>query len=178
MSEDEFPVESMRLDELRVIPDHQEDFDAEACQRLLRSVIERGGTTVAKARNIPVSLEDIFEGNRAKHSIAANVTPDPPFDTAAAWYRHLKSIRAQAEVRDVLVSITDVEPYEDKTLRSWPYSDTVWIYSSLRQPAIAEMVAPLDPDEVRDAADQSEGYELTPPKPPPPGTFAYWVWWD
>lgn len=174
-------VHSMPLDQLKVVPGDREDFDAESCLRLLRAIVERRATTVNELLKKPVvvPLEYFFEGNRCKHSIAANVLPQRPFDTAEAWYNHLKHVHAQPGVQDVLVEISQVEPYEDGTLRMWPYSDRIWVYASLGQDAVAELLAPLEPDEMGNAASsEDDGWNLTPPMPAPEGVFPYWAWWD
>ena len=166
------------LDQLYVQPDDTDDFDRDACQRLIATISKSGATNVDDVYNIAVSLEDFFDGNRCKHSIAANVEPAPPYDTADSWYELLKHIRAQDGVQDVVVGISMIEPYEDGRVGIWPYSDTIWVYSSLDQETIASLVAPLEPDEVRDASLDDPDWDLTPPIPPRDGVRPYWVWWD
>lgn len=169
---------ALEISKLYVKPDADEDFDPECCRKLLSKITSLGATHVDELNNIVVTLEDFFEGNRTKHSIAANVTPDPPYDTASAWYERLKSIRATHGVKDVLVAIYMIEPDEDGCVRSWPYADTIWIYSSLDQDEIEELLAPLEPDEIREGSPEDSEYPVSPPRPPSPGVKAYWVWWD
>lgn len=168
----------LRIDQLFVQPDESEDFDREACERLLVKLSQLGATTVDEVYNICVELEDFFDGNRCKHSIAANVAPHPPYDTAAAWYEHLKQIRDLDGIEKVLVAIYMVEPYEDGRVGMWPYADTIWIYSSLNRDAVASLVSPIDPDEVRDASLNDDNYDLKPPLPHTDLVRPYWVWWD
>ena len=168
----------LRIDHLFVEPDETEDFDREACERLIAKIAESGATTVDDVYSIAVSLEDFFEGNRCKHSIAANVVPEPPYDAAGAWYELLKRIRDTDGVANVLVAISMIEPYEGGRVGMWPYSDTIWIYSSLDRDTIASLVAPIDPDEVRDASVNDLNWDLTPPLAPIDGVRPYWVWWD
>jgi len=168
----------LRIDDLFVEPDDIEDFDREVCERLIAKIAASGATTVDDVHNIAVSLEDFFDGNRCRHSIAANADPQPPYDTAGAWYQLLKRIRYTDGVHDVLVAISMIEPYEGGRVGIWPYSDTIWIYSSLDRDAVASLVAPIDPDEVRDASVNDSNWELTPPVAPTDGVRPYWVWWD
>ncbi len=125
-----------------------------------------------------VSLEEFFNGNHSKFSIAANVDIAPPFDTTEAWVNHLMGIRDNDAVHDVVVGITMIEPYEDGRIGMWPYSDTIWIYSSLDRESVAKLVAPLEPDEVRDALLDYPNWDLTPPISAPEGFKTYWIWWD
>lgn len=174
--EPDFP--RVELSSLRVEPDDGEDFDPDACAQLLSRVAEAGVTHIDDLRNVTVSLEDFFSGNRTRHSIAANVEPPAPYDTAQGWFDLLKKVRSTEGVNDVRVSITMIEPYEDGRLGMWPYSDAVWINSSLDRQSVARLVAPLEPSEVVDASFSDSGRELPPPSAPPAGTRWYWIWWD
>jgi hypothetical protein len=168
--------EPFLISELYVQPD-DDDFDAEACMRLINIIAEAGAATVDDVKNITVSVEDFFDGNRSEHSIAANVTP-PDFDTAKAWSELLLAIRSTDGVHDILVEINGLEPYEDGRIGSWPYSDTIWIYSSLERDAVAALISPLDPDEVLDASLNDPSYDLSPPYASSDGIKPYCVWWD
>lgn len=161
---------------LRVEPDPREDFDADACRRLLSSIAEAGITDINDLQNVTVSLEDFFVGNRTKHSIAANVEPPPPHDTAAGWFELLKSVRETEGIHDVRVAITMIEPYADGRVGMWPYSDTVWINASLGREEVAQRVEPLQPDEVGALA--ADAPPPLTPKQAAPGTTWYVVWWD
>lgn len=167
-----------RLDQVYIEPDSHADFDPAACQRLIKKLSSLGANTVLDASGLAVSLEDFFEGNRCKHSIAGNVEPLPPYDTAAAWYELLKRVRATIGVENIWVEITDLEVYEDRRVGTWPYSDTIWIYSTLDQDQIAALVAPLEPGIVQDASLNDPNFDLQPPFPPTLGVRPYWVWWD
>lgn len=168
------------IDQLYVEPDDTEDFDPHACQDLLAAIGERGAKTVDDVMysSVAVSLEQFFDGNRCKSSIAANVEPSPQYHTIESWCSLLKEIRATPGVADVVVQIYMIEPYEDGRLGFWPYADTIWIYSSLDRDTIASLVAPLDPDEVRDASLDDPDWDATPPFPPQKGVRPYWVWRD
>jgi hypothetical protein len=166
------------FNQLYVEPNDTEDFEKEACQRLLDTIARAGASNVDDVNNITVSLEDFFNGNHCKHSIAANVEPAPPYDTANSWFQLLKKVRATEGVYDVLVAISMIEPYDDGRVGTWPYSDTIWIYSSLDRDTVASLVAPLEPDEVRDASLNDPCWDLTPPVRPCDGVRPYWVWWD
>ena len=174
------PIEDTRLADLHVSPDDGEDFDAARCEQLLNTLTTSGATTVGDVLRlgVRVTLEQFFAGNRCKHSIAANVCPDPPFDTSASWFDHLKSVRDHPQVQDVLVQIYMVEPYEDRSVRMWPYADTIWVYADLSQSDLASLLAPLDPDEVRDASVADPDWNIEPPTDVPSGSKPFWVWWD
>lgn len=137
--------EPLPLDALYVEPDDTEDFDRDECKRLIAKIAEGGAKNVEELDNIAVSLEDFFVGNRCKHSIAANVEPSPPYDTAESWYELLKTIRKSDGIQDVVVEISAIEPYEDGRIGMWPYSNTIWIYSTLDRETIASLVAPWNP---------------------------------
>ncbi len=168
---------SKPLTSLTVKPDNDES-DADACSRLLQLIEETGVKTLNDANHIPISIEDFFHGNRAKHSIAANCEPPPPFDNITAWYEHLKFIRSNENVHDVFVEILMIEPDEDGSLRIWPYSDTVWIYSSLDISVITDLLLPLEPDEIRDSSVKDGNWSANPPIPVPEGIKPYCIWWD
>lgn len=174
------PVEDTRLADLHIAPGDGEDFDAESCRQLLDSLVKEGAETVGDVLRlgIRVSLEQFFTGNRCKHSIAANVCPDPPYDTAESWFKHLKAVRSHEQVQDILVQISMVEPYEDGHVGIWPYADTIWVYSDLDQSTIASLLAAIDPDEIRDASANDPNWDLKPPSDVPAGSTPYWVWWD
>jgi hypothetical protein len=168
----------MPLSQLFVEPDDPADFDRESCEQLIRKMAESGAVTVDDVHNIPVGLEDFFDGNQCRYSIAANAEPAPPYDTASAWYEILKRIRDTDGVENVLVSISMIEPYQGGRVGMWPYSDTIWIYSSLDRDAIASLLTPICPDEVRDASLNDANWELKPPMSAADGVRPYWVWWD
>lgn len=172
---DDTPI---RIDQLFVEPDDTEDFDRDACERLIAKMAELGAVTVDDVHDILVSLEDFFDGNRFRYSIAANADPEPPYDTAEAWYELLKRIRNTDGIDNVLVAISMIEPYEGGRVGMWPYADTIWIYSSLDRHAVASLVAPIEPDEVRDASMNDPNWDVTPPVAPAEGVRPYWVWWD
>ncbi len=173
-------IEDTHLVDLQVVPREREDFDAESCIQLLNTLAEQGAETVGDVLRlgIRVTLEQFFTGNRCKHSIAANVCPDPPFDTAQSWFNHLKSVRDHERVQDVLVQVYMVEPYEDGHVSMWPYADTIWVYSDLAQSTIESLLAPIDPDKVCDASKNDPKSDLRPPADVPAGSTPYWVWWD
>jgi hypothetical protein len=169
---------AMALDQLYVQPDLGEDFDKEACEQLIAAMAAAGWKTDNDHKTVAVSLENFFVGNNCKHSIAANVEPAPPYDTAESWFSLLKEIRSIEGVHDVVVEIYMIEPYEDGRVGMWPYSDTVWIYSSLDRGLIQSLVAAIEPDEVRDASVHDPSWNLHPPFPAPDGIRPYWIWWD
>jgi hypothetical protein len=170
--------EPIPLSQLYVEPDRAEDFDKQACERLIATIARAGVSSVADVHGICVSLEDFFIGNRCRHSIAANAILPPPYDRAESWYELLKTIQATPGVEDVFIQISMIEPDHDGRVGMWPYSDTIWIYSTLGRDAVAALVAPLESDEVRDTSSPDPGWVLKPPFPASGDARAYWVWWD
>lgn len=169
----------MLLRDLTIRPDAgYENFDVDRCEHLLRVLIEQGATTVESAQGLAVSLDDFFVGNRDRGSIAANAEPAAPYNTAAGWYEFLKSIRNRGDVHDVLVSITAIKPHDDGTLRQWPYSDTIWVYTSFGRRELSKLLAPLQPNEVRNFSVPTPEWNLNPPRPAPPGFAPFRIWWD
>ncbi len=165
------------LNQLYVQPDDGEDFDKEACERLIATISTAGSHSVDDA-NVFVTLEDFFVGNRCKHSIAANVVTPAPYDTAQSWFELLKQIRATSGIHGVTIEIIMIEPYADGRVGMWPYADTIWIHSSLDQAAVAALVAPLEPDEVCDASDDEFDRGPQPPFPATVQARPYRIWWD
>lgn len=175
----------LALREISVSPDGEEDFDEDACRRLLTAIDERGGETLATVHGVAVPYELFFDGNRTDGSIAVNALNNSPLLNAAEFYRFLDQLHAHPEVHSIWVAIADVEPHEDGVLNEWPYSDALWIYASLGRDALLEMLEPIRPDEF-DALDpqtvRKDEVHLRrcqfPSLPIPPGVTAYYAWWD
>jgi len=168
-----------RIDQLYVLPDDGEDFDVAACERLLQSIASQGAVYVPDVcGNVFASLEEFFEGNRSRYSIAANVDLDLKYESIFGWYDLLKSVRDTEGVSDVFVAISMIEPYEDGRIGLWPYSDSLWVYSSLNLEDIRSLLSPLQPDMIASEFEGDSIPNLHPPFAVKPGERAYWVWWD
>jgi hypothetical protein len=87
-----------------------------------------------------VSLEDFFEGNDDLGSIGCNLSAHPGVDT---FYFLLREIRSRQDVQDVLVEIRD---FADE--HCWPFTDTVFVLTSMDRGELSKAVAKLNPDEV------------------------------
>lgn len=176
---------SQALRDLKIEPHEHEDFDIDACRRLLTAIADRGGETLESAYGVAVPYELFFEGNRSKGSIAVNAMGNSPYVNAAEFYQFLQQIEAHPEVHSLWVAIADVEPHEDGVLHEWPYSDAMWIYSSLRHRQLLDMLEPIRPDEFDPLDPQripKDSVHLRrcqfPLLPIPPGLTAYYAWWD
>ena len=115
-----------------------------------------------------VSLEDFFEGNTDKGSIGCNLLPHPGIHFI---YDSLIKLRNHPMVQTVLIEIFEV----DEAFENWPYSERVYVYSSLPDEEIAKMMNPLRYDELE--------YGFFKGKPssavnPEPGMNVYAFWWD
>jgi hypothetical protein len=118
-----------------------------------------------------VSLEDFFEGNADTGSIGCNLTSEQN-PGIQSFYDTLRHIRAIPSVDDVLVEIHEVIEDDEST---WPFSDRVYIITSMSESEVERLVADLHPDEV------AEGWAYGVPQGGPalkPGMKVYGVWWD
>lgn len=114
-----------------------------------------------------VSLEDFFEGNEDIGSIGANLIEHPGIET---FYRVLKEIRKREDVQDVLIIINQIDEHLD-----WPFSESLYIFTSCSKEQVSEWVKPLKPDDI------AEGWIWgKPPAAPQPkeGYKVFWIWWD
>lgn len=79
-----------------------------------------------------VTLEEFFFGNDQMGSICPHVTPQPSPPEVMAVF---EVIRGHPAVAGVYVMPTQIDDDED-----WPFSDTVWIITSLSVQELEEMV--------------------------------------
>ena len=120
--------------------------------------------------NLPlVTLEEFFEGNDDYGSIGCNLTPmlGPAF-----FFETLKHIRSLPNVWNVLVEVAEFEPEEFLT---WPFSDTVYVFTNANPDKVAQWVAPIKPDAIQ------EGFSNEKHRYAPPNTanFKYFsLWWN
>ena len=138
--------------------------DKGARSRLLAEIAQqqKSGSEIA------VSLDLFFDGNNDLGSIGCNLGEDQP--SIREFYRTLAALRDKSEVQDVLVRIVDAD--DDS---SWPYTDTVYVISSLPQSEIETALRSLSFDEV--TPEWLYGKPLSAPEPFD-GFTAYSVWWD
>ena len=128
-----------------------------------------------KSRSIPLGqypgptvwLEDFFEGNDDMGSIGCNLSEHPGVNR---FYRVFERIRSCSDVQDVLVEVKDLVD-ED----SWPFTDTVFVLTSMDQFELGKLVAELDPDEVGPFPLDSTPSDLPTLKT---GMKVLGVWWD
>jgi hypothetical protein len=114
-----------------------------------------------------VSLEDFFEGNDDVGSIGCNLVSHPGIDR---FYRTLLEIRSRPDVQDVLVEIRELVD-ED----SWPFSDTIFVLTSMRGDDLQKLLSNLQPNEVGQFPSQSIPADLPPTAK---DMRVLGAWWD
>jgi hypothetical protein len=135
---------------------------------LLDAIRQQGGIDPSPAQSPVVSLEDFFEGNADMGSIGCNLIRHPG---VAAFYRALKQNREHPDVQNVLVGIREVEETEGV----WPFSDSIYILTSLSNRKVARWLKRLQPDEVGDVPADWQPERLPEPLP---GYRTLLAWWD
>jgi hypothetical protein len=114
-----------------------------------------------------VSREDFFEGNDDLGSIGCNLSEHPGVDR---FHRVFKRIRSRGDVQDVMVEVKDLVDEG-----SWPFTDTVFVLTSMDQNELKKSVAELHPDEVGEFPEAGTPSDLPPLKT---GMKVMGVWWD
>ena len=114
-----------------------------------------------------VSIEDFFEGNDDVGSIGCNLMSHPG---VGKFHKSFADIRSRSDVQDVRVEIKDLVDEH-----SWPFTDTVFVLTSMSQQNLRELVAALQPDEVGPFPSDSVPGDLPPLKD---GMRVLGVWWD
>ncbi|MFE0756043.1 hypothetical protein ACFW16_18930 [Inquilinus sp. NPDC058860] len=137
----------------------------QARQRLIEEISEQQR---AGPIEIAVPLDLFFDGNDDRGSIGCNLGDEQP--AIAEFYRTLSDLRRRPEVQDILVRICAVDDDE-----SWPFADTVYVISSLRQSEIESALAGLRFDEVVAKWMYGKPPAVAEPRP---GFTPYSVWWD
>jgi hypothetical protein len=138
--------------------------DMDLRQRLAAECAAQG----AQGGEIAVPLESFFVGNDDPGSIGCNLGDEQP--TIRVFDATLASLLEHPQVRGVWVRVCDADDEN-----SWPYSDTVYVVSSLAQTEIESSLAHLLFSEV------SEGWMYGKPAsaPEPDAGFTpFSVWWD
>lgn len=137
--------------------------DKETRERLLAEI----ATQRIRGGEIAVPLDLFFTGNDDRGSIGCNLADEQP--PIAEFYKTLAALRDKPEVQEVWVRIYDVD--DDR----WPYTDTVYVISSLPQSDIEDALRHLRFDEV--LSDWMYGKPTSAPEPKQ-GFVPYSVWWD
>jgi hypothetical protein len=115
-----------------------------------------------------VSVEDFFDSNTDEGSIVCNLIPHPGIDF---FFKHLLEIRNHTEVQALLVQIYEV----DEKMGTWPFSERIFVYTSLPKDEISRMMKSLKYDEIE--AGFIWGRPLSS-EIPQPGMKGYGFWWD
>lgn len=114
-----------------------------------------------------VSIEDFFEGNEDLGSIGCNLLDHPGLNR---FQQVLTTIRNRVQVSDVLIGIYEVEE-SDETM--WPFSETVYIVTSVAPDQVFEWLQPLQPDSVAPVMNPILNEPVVPE-----GYLVCEVWWD
>ena len=117
---------------------------------------------------IAVPLDLFFTGNDDPGSIGCNLGPQQP--AIRDFYAAFSSLRERPEVQDIWVRIYDADDEN-----CWPFSDTVYVISSLSQAEIKAALSSLKFDEV--SSGWMYGKPVSAPVPKS-GFKPYSVWWD
>jgi hypothetical protein len=134
---------------------------------LIERVNRNGPINDPKVARPLLTLEEFFEGNDHYGSIGCNL---PGEVYPQKFFEVFRSLRDRPDVADVLVEMKSWDDPED-----WPFSDRVWVITSLsRQDIQQRLCKRLDGDAVRVGWPQYpiESVEV------PPGMQPIGVWWD
>ena len=142
----------------------------ETKRKALVEEIKRQGGVKHEWQAAPlVSLELFFTGNEDLGSIGPNLVPHPGLST---FLQTLTSIREREEVQDLRVAITDVE---EESEGIWPFSDVIYILTSVPPSTVEEWLEPLRPDEAVEVPNEQIPEGLPAPLP---GYQVLLAWWD
>lgn len=123
-----------------------------------------------------VGLEEFFDGNEDKYSIAPNeVGYGHP--GLAEFHKVLSEIRRRPDVQDVLVAIHECpEADEPADADIWPSAESVYVLTSATVDDLRAWTAPLKPTNVGEGWSGGE----RPPAAPKPkrGNKALFLIWD
>lgn len=115
---------------------------------------------------IAVPLDEYFTGNNVIGSIIPNSYPDEV--DPQKLYSFLKGMKENNIAQEVLVRICEID--ED-----WPYSDSIYVYTSLSAIELEKEFEKFSPDEICDGWMYGEPKGkvdiLSPNK-------VYTIWWD
>lgn len=88
---------------------------------------------------IAVSLENYFIGNEVIGSIIPNSYPEEV--DPQKLFNFLKELKEHKRVQEILVRICDID-------EKWPYTDSIYIYTSLTKDELDERFNKFPPDEI------------------------------
>jgi hypothetical protein len=145
---------------------------------LIAKVLEqyRTNTGVACGHAL-VSLEDFFNGNKIRDSIAVNLMGSRHPDIGV-FYDVLREIRAKPVVQDVLIAIHETpDPAEPADNDEWLQAGFIVVLTSASSEEIESWVVPLNVDNVVPGWGQLEEKAHGLPKPAP-GMSVWRLGWD
>lgn len=122
-----------------------------------------------------VCLEEFFEGNHDRHSIATNLD-DEHHPGTSTIYKLLQSIRERSDVQDVLIEVQDA-PYPDEpgAEDEWPTSNALFVLTSAPLEVVEGLLEPLHPDLVHEGWNVRDGVKTPLLRE---GIRPVRVWWD
>lgn len=117
-------------------------------------------------KEVFVSVDEFFDGNKDTGSIGCNIFPDPP--SLSDFYEILKKIELGEKTKTLAIRIADVDDVD------WFYTDAVYIVGAYNIREIKQLFEPLKPDEVY------EGLMYGTPAnfPDVNNSKSYSIWWD
>jgi hypothetical protein len=114
-----------------------------------------------------LTLQEFFDGNDISGSIGCNLDPMPE---PRQFHEMLLRISSRPEVGDVRIQIT---MFDDP---AWPFSDTVWIFTSATPEAVASWFPEKwRPDDIQGGWTAGAKYENVIV---PTGMSPVACWWD
>ena len=144
--------------------------------KLLTKVFDQGFRTPDSNHSQPpplVTLEDFFEGNHCKRSIAPNLANEHP--GLEFFYEYLKNIRACDDVQDVSVNIFDLTDIIFSRPDGWPYTENIHILTSASKETVELWAKEL----FSDGAIEGWPYGKSPIAPEPHKGYRWWsIAWD
>ncbi len=165
------------MSEFRYEPAPDSGVEPEALRRACERMIGRGTGGLEGSPRACLSLEEYFEGNGDAGSIGANKSLAPPLDTLEGWYRELARLRGLADLREVVIWNSTIEPYEGGRIADWPFTDSVVVVTALEGDEVAEAFRALEPDEVL-TLESPEDLERSGFVPLNGREQAFQVWWE
>jgi hypothetical protein len=122
----------------------------------------------AQGRHAPITgIEQFFDGNEDEGSIGCNLMEHPGLD---AFRSILVGLLKRSDVEAVYAQIAEIDPGAGL----WPFTDTVFVVGSITPNDLAQLLAPLQPDEVAHASDDMVP---APVREARQGQVLY-AWWD
>lgn len=112
-------------------------------------------------------IEQFFDGNEDEGSIGCNLSEHPGLQ---AFRNVLVGLLSRADVAAVYAQIAEIDPGTGL----WPFSDTVFVVGSISVRELAQLLAPLQPDEVAPASQEMVPAQV---RESHSGQVLY-AWWD